>query len=55
MLYSAYQDYYANLKYTDLDYSVYTDAAKYVLEGGTPYDRHTFRYTPILAYMMIPN
>ncbi|KAL4481949.1 hypothetical protein ABPG74_008038 [Tetrahymena malaccensis] len=49
-----FQDYYYNLKYTDLDYSVYTDAAKYVLQGGTPYDRHTYRYTPILAYMMIP-
>lgn len=31
MIYSEYQDYYYNLKYTDIDYSVYTDAAKYVL------------------------
>lgn len=42
------------MKYTDIDYSVYTDAAKYVLAGGTPYDRHTYRYTPLLAYMMLP-
>jgi GPI mannosyltransferase 1 subunit M len=34
---------------------VYSDGAKYVMEGGTPYDRHTYRYTPILAYMMIGN
>ena len=34
---------------------MYTDGARYVVEGGTPYDRHTYRYTPILAYMMIPN
>lgn len=54
MLFAEYQDYYYNLKYTDLDYSVYKDAAKYVLNGGTPYDRHTYRYTPLLAYMMIP-
>ena len=54
MLFAEYQDYYYNLKYTDLDYVVYTDAAKYVLEGGSPYDRHTYRYTPLLAYMMIP-
>jgi phosphatidylinositol glycan class M len=36
-------------------FQVYSDGAKYVLQGGTPYDRHTYRYTPLLAYMMIPN
>ena len=53
--YAEIQDKLFNLKYTDIDYSVYTDGANYVLEGGTPYDRHTYRYTPILAYMMIGN
>lgn len=53
--YAEIQDKYFNLKYTDIDYSVYTDGANYVLDGGTPYDRHTYRYTPILAYLMTGN
>lgn len=36
---------------TDIDYKVYTDAAFY----ESPYDRHTYRYSPILAYLMIFN
>jgi GPI mannosyltransferase 1 subunit M len=43
------------INYTDIDYLVYTDGAKYVLQGGSPYDRHTYRYTPLVAYMSIPN
>ena len=41
------------MKYSDIDYSVYTDAAGYLANGGSPYDRHTYRYTPLLAYMMV--
>lgn len=45
----------SKVKYTDVDYSVYTDAAGYMLKGQSPFDRHTYRYTPLLAIMMIPN
>ena len=41
--------------HNDLDYDVFTDAAKYYLEGGSPYDRETFRYSPLIAYIAIPN
>lgn len=33
---------------TDIDYKVYTDAAY----KESPYLRHTYRYTPLIAYMM---
>ena len=54
-VYGEIQDKYYGIKYSDIDYSVYTDAANYLTKGGSPYDRHTYRYTPLLAYLMVPN
>jgi len=52
--YGSYHDKHNAVPYTDIDYSVYTDAAKYVLADQSPYQRETFRYTPILAWMLTP-
>ena len=42
-------------KYTDTDYLVFSDAATAVYNGGSPYERHTYRYTPLVAYICLLN
>ncbi|KAH8308943.1 hypothetical protein KR059_003654 [Drosophila kikkawai] len=41
--------------YTDIDYKVVTDGARQVLAGETPFARHTYRYSPIMAYLQTLN
>ncbi|KAH8300232.1 hypothetical protein KR044_012015 [Drosophila immigrans] len=53
--YAQIHDAKSTVPYTDIDYKVVTDGARFIVDGGTPFARHTYRYSPIMAYIQIPN
>lgn len=53
--YGNYHDTNFDVPYTDVDYKVFSDAGRHVYNGNSPYKRHTYRYSPLIAYLMVPN
>ncbi|KEP62862.1 UNVERIFIED_CONTAM: mannosyltransferase (pig-m) protein [Hammondia hammondi] len=55
IVYGEWQDRHLRVKFTDIDYKVYSDAARHVVEFESPYRRHTYRYTPLIAFLCVGN
>ncbi|KAG4301150.1 hypothetical protein PCK1_002460 [Pneumocystis canis] len=55
LIYGHWHDLQSPVKYTDIDYFVFTGAAEKAYHQQSVYDRDTYRYTPLLAWMLIPN
>ncbi|KAG9237437.1 putative mannosyltransferase [Amylocarpus encephaloides] len=54
LFYGLHQDAHSPLKYTDIDYHVFTSASLSISRGLSPYERETYRYTPLLAWLLLP-
>jgi GPI mannosyltransferase 1 subunit M len=55
IVYGEIQDKISEVPYTDVDYRVVTDGSRHIFNGKSPFDRHTYRYTPLLAIFLMPN
>lgn len=53
--YGDFMDANSEVPYTDIDYRVVTDGAMHMRNNSSPYLRHTYRYSPLMAMTVLPN
>eukprot|EP00039_Didymoeca_costata_P026307 m.15610 g.15610 ORF g.15610 m.15610 type:complete len:390 (-) comp5441_c0_seq2:32-1201(-) len=53
--YAEWHDVTFRVKYTDIDYEVFTTAAQHFVDGASPYLCSTYRYSPLVAIALSPN
>lgn len=44
-----------HIKYTDIDYHVFTNGSRAIVDKRSPYDDTEYRYSPIVALIFVPN
>ena len=49
LLWGEWQDRHLAVPYTDIDYGVFSDGALLVARGASPFDRSTYRYSPLMS------
>jgi phosphatidylinositol glycan class M len=54
LAWAAWQDSALPIRYTDVDYDVFTGAADLVARGLSPYAQPGYRYPPLIAWMLVP-
>lgn len=54
LLYGQWHDAHLTVKYTDIDYWVFWEAAQNLLQAGDPFLSPVYRYPPIIAALLAP-
>ena len=54
LVYAAWHDAALPIRYTDVDYTVFSGAAALVAAGRSPYAQPGYRYPPAVAWLLVP-
>lgn len=56
LAYSVYHDTHVeHIKYTDIDYRVFTNGSEALVHSRSPYEDQEYRYPPLVALIFVPN
>lgn len=53
IIFGGWQD--AHMEVPHSDYTVFSDAARLMVQGKSPFERDHHRYSPLLALLLVPN